>query len=91
MSQNLGYPGGYRCFTTRVTESEADVTELSKTEYLEALRPRYRRAAKKEKGKILSEALLVTHYHRKAIIRLLRARAEGSGAGSAWAEPDIRR
>ena len=48
------------------------MTELSKTEYLEALRARYRRAAKKEKGKILSEARLVTQYHRKAIIRLLR-------------------
>lgn len=46
------------------------MTERSKKEYLEAVRPRYRRAGKKEKGRILDEAVTVTGYHRKAVIRI---------------------
>jgi len=53
------------------------MTEQSKTEYLEALRPRYLRARKKEKGKILNEAVAVTQYHRKAVIRILGRGLQG--------------
>ena len=40
-------------------------------EYTEAVRERYLKAGKKEKGRILDEFVLVTGYHRKAAIRLL--------------------
>jgi hypothetical protein len=41
-------------------------------EYIEAVRERYLKASRKEKGQILDEAVMVTGYHRKAAIRLLR-------------------
>jgi hypothetical protein len=41
-------------------------------EYLEAVRERYLKASRREKGQILDEAVMVTGYHRKAAIRLLR-------------------
>jgi hypothetical protein len=47
------------------------VTRKSIAEYAAALRPRYRRAAKKEKQAILDEFCLNTGYHRKSAIRLL--------------------
>ena len=47
------------------------MTRASIREYTEAVRGRYLRAAKKEKGKILDEFSKVTGYHRKAVIRLL--------------------
>ncbi len=40
-------------------------------EYVQALRKRYFRAAKEEKGKMLDEFTQVTGLHRKAAIRLL--------------------
>ena len=43
-------------------------------EYLEAIRWRYQQARKKEKGRILDEAIRVTGYHRKALVRLLHRR-----------------
>jgi len=47
------------------------MSPLSKREYLQALRPRYRQAPKAVKGRLLDEACAVTGYHRKAVIRLL--------------------
>jgi hypothetical protein len=47
------------------------VTRKSIVEYAAALRPRYRRGAKKEKKAILDEFCLTTGYHRKSAIRLL--------------------
>ena len=44
----------------------------SKRELLTALRPRYRRASKAEKGRILDEFVAATGYHRKYAIHLLR-------------------
>ena len=41
-------------------------------EYIEAIRERYLKAGRKEKGQILDEVTKVTGYHRKAAIRLLR-------------------
>ena len=47
------------------------MTRGSIVEYTEAVRWRYLKARKKEKGRILDEFVLVTGYHRKAAIRLL--------------------
>jgi hypothetical protein len=48
------------------------MTLKSIQEYVAAIRDRYRRSNKEEKGKILDEFEKVTGYHRKAAIRLLR-------------------
>jgi len=47
------------------------MTRTSIQEYTEAVRWRYLRSSKTEKGKILDEFTKVTGYHRKAAIRLL--------------------
>ena len=47
------------------------MTRGSLLEYMQAIRWRYLKAGKKEKGRILDEFVLVTGYHRKAAIRLL--------------------
>ena len=47
------------------------MTRRSVLEYAEALRPRYRKASKEEKSKMLDEFTKVTGLHRKAAIRLL--------------------
>jgi len=46
-------------------------------EYIEAVRGRYLRAARKDKGRILDEVVQVTGYHRKAAIRLLSRGCRG--------------
>ena len=48
------------------------MTRTSIQEYTEAIRLRYFRSSKTEKGLILNEFIQVTGYHRKAAIRLLR-------------------
>jgi len=53
------------------------VTRKSVVEYVEAIRERYRRGSKGEKGKMLDEFTQTTHLHRKAAIRLLN-RVSGS-------------
>jgi hypothetical protein len=52
------------------------VTRQSIQEYVAAIRERYRKATKEEKGKILDEFTQVTGWHRKAAIRLLNRRVE---------------
>jgi len=47
------------------------MTRGSIREYIEAVRERYLRATKREKGLILDEFIQVTGYHRKAAVRLL--------------------
>jgi transposase InsO family protein len=47
------------------------VSEQAVAEYAAAVRERYRRAGRSEKGTILDEVCRVTGYHRKAAIRLL--------------------
>ena len=46
-------------------------------EYVEAIRGRYGRASRVEKGRILEEFTEVTDYHRETLVRLLRAKAHG--------------
>ena len=48
------------------------MTRSSVKEYVEAIRKRYKRASRNEKGRILGEFTRVTGYHRKGAIRLLR-------------------
>lgn len=43
-----------------------------KSELIKAIRPRYRRSSRPEKGRILDELCAATGYHRKYAIRLLR-------------------
>ena len=50
----------------------------ARQEYLAQMRDRYQRASRPEKGRVLTEAVTVTGYHRKAIIR-------------AWQRPAARR
>ena len=50
------------------------MTRGSIREYTEAVRGRYLRASKKDKGKILDEVTKVIGCHRKTAIRLLRRR-----------------
>lgn len=57
------------------------MTRQSKREYVEALRGRYRVARKREKGRILTEAMAVTGYHRKALIRMLGRSGQRSVSG----------
>lgn len=47
------------------------MTRLTVHDYADAVRPRYQRAAKKEKGRILDEFCQTTSMHRKAATRLL--------------------
>ncbi len=55
-------------------KSGGKVTRGSILEYAEAVRPRYRRAGKEERGRILDEFCQTTGYHRKSAVRLLNRR-----------------
>ena len=57
--------------------------------YLEAIRKRYRRAKRADKGKILDEFCSVCGYQRKYAIRLVKAQG-WSSAAPAWASFAIR-
>jgi hypothetical protein len=54
-----------------VLPKEVEVTRHSILEYVEALRKRYFKASRREKGRMLDEFTQVTGLHRKAAIRLL--------------------
>ena len=62
------------------------MTRRSIVEYAQAIRPRYVRASKVEKGKILDEFIQVTGRHRKAAIRSLN-RTNQSGIGKRRGRP----
>lgn len=49
------------------------MSQRSKRELLATIRPRYRKASKKEKQKILDEFVAVTGYHRKYAIRVMNS------------------
>ena len=55
------------------------MTQQSKEEYAQAIRERYRRASKEEKGEILDEFTKTTDLHRKAAIRLLNRASRSPG------------
>lgn len=52
------------------------VGKAARTEIVGALRDRYEKALKDQKGRILTEFASVSGYHRKHAIRLLNARME---------------
>lgn len=56
------------------------MTRGSTREYAEAVRARYMRGSKKEKGRILDDFVAVTGFHRKAAIRRLRRATGPPGA-----------
>ena len=56
-----------------------NVTRGGIREYAEAVRPRYRRAGKEERGRILTEFCQTTGYHRKSAVRLLNRRPVAPG------------
>ena len=60
----------YSCLIKNVTDG-GGMTRGGILEYKEAVRGRYLRAEKKERGRILDEFVQVTGYHRKSAIRLL--------------------
>ena len=62
------------------------MTQRSTLEYAQAVRFRYLRASKVEKGKILDEFMQVTGQHRKSAIRLLN-RTTQTGAGKRCGRP----
>ncbi|MCJ7828301.1 MAG: transposase family protein [Dehalococcoidia bacterium] len=62
------------------------MTRQSIQEYVAAIRERYRKASKEEKGKMLDEFTKVTGLHRKAAIRLLH-RSGQSRAGKRRGRP----
>ena len=57
----------------------AAMTAAGVKEYMVAIRGRYVGADKMEKGRILDEAVRVTGYHRKAVVRLLGRREKTGG------------
>jgi hypothetical protein len=61
-----------------VLPKEVEVTRRSIGEYAEAIRERYFRSSREEKGRILDEFTKVTGLHRKAAIRLLNRRKSGT-------------
>jgi len=63
------------------------MTRVSIREYSEAVRWRYLRSAKVDKGKILDEFTKVTGYHRKTAIRLLHRVNKPSSNQVATARP----
>jgi len=56
---------------------QAAMSRASVHEYAAALRERYERAEKGERGRLLAEFVAVTGYHRKAAARLLREAPRG--------------
>ena len=57
------------------------MTRGGKKEYLEAIRNRYIHGDRKEKSRILDEAMQVTGLHRKALIRALRTQPRLTAGG----------
>jgi len=54
------------------------ISMATRNELLHLLRPRYRSAARPEKGRILDEFVAISGYHRKHAIRLLNEAPAGS-------------
>jgi transposase InsO family protein len=65
------------------------MTRGSVREYAAAMRGRYRKAGKKQKGVLLAEFCAVSGYHRKAAIRLLNQRDGGRARGGRTGRPKV--
>jgi hypothetical protein len=59
------------------------MSQRSKREMIEAIRPRYLKATKVEKARILDEFIAVSGYHRKYAIRVLKHGARPRGVKKA--------
>ena len=57
------------------------MTKQAKKEYLDAMRPRYRGAGKKEQTMLLDEMVKVVKFHRKYLIRTLHRKPGKRGTG----------
>lgn len=65
------------------------MTPTSIREYAAAQRERYRRADRRQKGRLLDEVVAVTGYHRKAAFRLLRGEARPCGGRPRTGRPRV--
>jgi hypothetical protein len=61
---------------------EVAMTRMGVKEYVDALRDRYLRGSKKEKGKVLDEFVRVVGCHRKSAVRLLGREKKASHRGN---------
>ena len=57
---------------------DTKMSQKTREEVLEKLRPRYARAGKEHKGKIINEVVQLFGYHRKAARRALRIKERAS-------------
>ena len=71
-----------------VPQEGTRVGPQARHEYLAQMRDRYLRAARREKGRMLTEAVTVTGYHRKAIIRAWQRPAPRGARGAAAGPAD---
>src|SRR5215813_6703411 len=71
--QNYGYRTGGLSRRTTVTPKGVAVTRTSVREYLSKQRERYQGLRRRERSRLVTEIVAVTGYHRKAVLRCLRA------------------
>src|SRR5215467_274641 len=71
--QNYGYRTGGLSRRSTVTPKGVAVTRTSVREYLSKQRERYQGLRRRERSRLVTEIVAVTGYHRKAVLRCLRA------------------
>src|SRR5215467_13776661 len=71
--QNYGYRTGGLNRRSTVTRNGATVTRTSVREYFSRQRERYQSLRRSERSRLVTEIVAVTGYHRKAVLRSLRA------------------
>src|SRR5262249_12048329 len=71
--QNYGYRTGGLNRRSTVTRKGATVTRTSVREYFSRQRERYQSLRRSERSRLVTEIVAVTGYHRKAVLRSLRA------------------
>lgn len=65
------------------------MSKMSKKEYLNELKPKYRKANRKQKGQLLSDFCEFTGYHRKHALRLLNPHPQTAGKTKHKRKPRI--